>query len=147
MINKNYNLEDLKKLMVSVYDPEKGGEVCNPIPLEVDSGLIPSMSLEDRIRRVIANDLSTKAQEAGEETFEEANDFDVDEEPQDFGPGYTDMTPEAPESQQAVVNENIDSGSDSGVSPQTSFTPEQLQSIVDAVKSSMAIKEGETQTS
>lgn len=70
--------EKLKNLTEGELD-EHGRELCNPIPVAVPAGLKRPLSLTEQIQRVLRRDLSYQAQKQGHETFEEADDFDVDD--------------------------------------------------------------------
>lgn len=61
----------------------KGQEVVDPNPVAVPTGLGRSETLSEQIRRLIRTLLSEQAGADGEETFEEADDFDVGD---DFDP-------------------------------------------------------------
>lgn len=67
--------------MPSTPNPEltpDGAEIPDPIPLAITfKGR--KITKFDEVRSFIDNYLSSKAQEAGEESFEDANDFDVDD--------------------------------------------------------------------
>lgn len=59
---------------------ERGEELCDPTPLEIPIGAQRPESLTDQIRRMIRNEMSEQAEEEGNESFREANDFEVAEE-------------------------------------------------------------------
>lgn len=60
-----------------VFMDEEGREIPNPNPIVI---LLPSGPVNDydRVRELIRRELSLEAERAGQETMEEANDFDVD---------------------------------------------------------------------
>lgn len=65
------------------YD-ENGGEIMDPTPIAPPIGYKKSLSIAEQIRQMIKSEkLRQEAEEAGYETFEEADDFDVDD---DFDP-------------------------------------------------------------
>lgn len=66
----------------SQYLDEFGREKPNPTPMEPPVGYVKRRSIADTIREAIRN-ASLEARQAGAETEEEANDFDVGE---DFDP-------------------------------------------------------------
>lgn len=79
------------------YD-ELGREIPDPTPVEMPVGFRHPPSLNDEIQRLIRNELSQAAAAQGAETFEEADDFDVDD---DDGVPFseyevTDMQAEVP---------------------------------------------------
>lgn len=58
------------------------GEKVDPRPLELPAGMMLPETAEQKIERMIRTRLSAVAAESGEDSFEEANDFDVgDEDP------------------------------------------------------------------
>lgn len=57
-----------------------GREILSSEPVAVPAGLKPPVSMEERIRLAVSQMISQQAARDGLETFEEANDFDVDEE-------------------------------------------------------------------
>lgn len=63
--------------IVSALAPD-GSEVPDPTPMAPPVGYKPAPSLADQIREMVRSErLAREAQEAGFETFEEADDFDV----------------------------------------------------------------------
>lgn len=56
---------------------EVGQEMLDPKPVALPIGYKNPPSLEERIRSMISVTLSRQAAEAGAESFDEANDFDV----------------------------------------------------------------------
>lgn len=71
------NKSDRMELKSSVLD-KRGYEVNNPKPLFIPVDGRPS--LRDRIKRMIRQELSDQAFDKGFETFEQSNDFDMDDE-------------------------------------------------------------------
>lgn len=85
---------------------EKGREIPDPKPLEMPFGLNKPESIEDMIRRFVRQEASRAAQNSGMESFEEADDFEVDEEEIDEAPTrymIPEVGPEGPESLDGVV--------------------------------------------
>lgn len=67
------------------YLTETGGEVVDSTPMAPPIGYNPQPSIFDQVRMMVLSDkLRTAAEEAGMETFEEADDFEVGD---DFDPG------------------------------------------------------------
>ena len=62
------------------YLNEKGEEVLDPRPIAVSGSMKPALSLADRVRAYVQNELSDFYSDKGKESFEEADDFDVDDE-------------------------------------------------------------------
>lgn len=85
--------------MVKKHD-ELGREINDPAPMELPFGTRKPETLTDMIRRMIRVDVSAAASDAGGETFEEANDFDVDEDDAEINPTHHELTEE-------VVNEGV----------------------------------------
>lgn len=56
-----------------------GKELLNPVPLNENIHLERPPSLKEQIQRVIREGISPLAEEHGEESFEEFNDFDIDD--------------------------------------------------------------------
>lgn len=56
-----------------------GSEVCDPRPIEVPLHMKAPESITDMIRRLVRTEVSGAAVERGAESFEESNDFDVDD--------------------------------------------------------------------
>jgi hypothetical protein len=59
--------------------PSKEKEQPDPRPVEIPLDCKKPESIEDMIRKYVATQLSTHMHNQGHETFDEANDFDVDE--------------------------------------------------------------------
>lgn len=58
-----------------------GKEVLDSTPLEIPLSWKRPPSLRDQIKQFVRSELSNRASEEGFDTFEEADDFDVDEDP------------------------------------------------------------------
>lgn len=63
------------------YLDENGREMNNPTPMVIDANFERPPTLKEQIQRVLKTELSRQAYEKGNESFEEANDFDIDEDP------------------------------------------------------------------
>jgi hypothetical protein len=87
------------------YD-KQGREIPDPNPIELPGGFNRPPTLQEQIKRFIRAELSRQAADDGDETFEEADDFDVDEDPDPLS-GYE--IPEAvPEWPGGVKDEDAD---------------------------------------
>lgn len=79
---------------------ENGRQVPDPRPVEVPTGLRVGPTLQEEIKRYVRAELSRRAMDNGRESFEEANDFDVDDDLGDLvdDTQYTvrDLIPEGP---------------------------------------------------
>lgn len=85
-------IDDIEALRTSFIDKD-GREVNNPVALRRTVGTKP-LSLVDQIKRILRNEFSRNMQDQGFESFEEANDFDVDEEDRDPTSEYEVMQDE-----------------------------------------------------
>lgn len=56
---------------------EKGNEICDPTPAAVSVGFKRPPTLQEQIQRLVRTELSDQAAAQGNETFEEADDFEV----------------------------------------------------------------------
>lgn len=74
----------------SQYLDEYGREKPNPLPLEPPLGYVKRKTIAETIREAIVQ-ASYEAQQAGAETEEEANDFDVDEDMDPHSPWENDF--------------------------------------------------------
>lgn len=70
--------QELSKLERSRLN-ERGWEVPNPKPMELIAGMRKPETLTEQVRRIMRTELSRQASAQGMETFEEADDFDVDD--------------------------------------------------------------------
>lgn len=61
----------------------RGHELPDPTPVAIPVGLKRPESLQDQIRRLVRNELSAHAVAHGRESFEEADDFEVEDDPPD----------------------------------------------------------------
>lgn len=62
---------------------EFGREVLDATPIEKPVGWERPESLQDQLRRIVAQQLSAQMVERGEESWEEFNDFDVEDDDYD----------------------------------------------------------------
>lgn len=68
------------RAQLSGYLNAKGQELPDPTPMQPPVGFIKQESLHDKIRAMVVSEkLRMEAQAAGKETFEEADDFDVED--------------------------------------------------------------------
>lgn len=95
-----------------------GRELPDPTPLEPPIGYVPQESMVDHIRNMIRTELSRSAADAGEETFEEADDFAIDEDdPDPHTPYEAVFDPPTPRPAPADVNPPL------VVEPETGLRP------------------------
>lgn len=62
---------------------ERGQEVPDPAPVAIPAGFARPESMAETIQRLVRGSVSRAAREQGLETFEEAEDFDLDDEEDD----------------------------------------------------------------
>lgn len=62
------------------YD-EFGNEIANQTPVAIPAGYHAAPSINEIIRQYVRQEMSKQAAESGFESFEEADDFEVDEDP------------------------------------------------------------------
>lgn len=60
------------------YD-ERGREIMDQTPLEVPLNFRPPLTLAEEIRRMVRRELSQAAEASGMESFEESDDFEIDD--------------------------------------------------------------------
>lgn len=58
---------------------EKGEEVLDPTPIKIPAIMRPAMTLNERILMLTRQELSRAAQAGGMDSFEEADDFEIDD--------------------------------------------------------------------
>jgi len=61
------------------YFDELGRERPNPQPLEIPLHLRREVSIDERMKQIIRTQMSIEAARSGTETFDEANDFETDD--------------------------------------------------------------------
>lgn len=61
---------------------EKGEEILDPTPVAMPVGFHRPPSLAEQVRRLVRTEFSRQAAALGEETFEEADDFDCGDDPE-----------------------------------------------------------------
>jgi hypothetical protein len=80
------------------YLDSSGREVLNPVPMEIPLGFRRPLSLQDQIKRILRQEVSLHAMSQGMETFDESDDFEVDDSGFDLEPSskYELMEDEVP---------------------------------------------------
>lgn len=96
-------------------NPERHYEHPDPQPVSMPAGFKRPETLEERIRRLVRSERFAQAMaEQGVESFDEANDFDIDDDPVDpatpyepfFDPALgTEVTPHQVLAEQAQIRE------------------------------------------
>lgn len=103
---------------MAIYN-ELGQEVPDPVPVAVPAGWTRPEPLADLIRRMVRTEFSRAAAEEGEESFEEADDFDVEDEDPDPLSAY-EINEAAPEALEGVRDDDAAPPPD----PQKKIAPE-----------------------
>lgn len=81
---------------MKIFD-QLGREIPDNTPVHIPPHLARGISRHEEMKAYIRSELSRLAAEEGEETFEEADDFDVDEDPEPFSQyEIQDAAPEWP---------------------------------------------------
>lgn len=70
---------------------EQGREIPDPTPMAVPAGFKVPETLDEQIRRLIRGAISTHADAQGAETFEESEDFDIDDDMFDPSSPYEEV--------------------------------------------------------
>lgn len=111
---------------------ERGWEIPDPTPVEVPLHWKRPPTLQDTIRQFIRTEMSQQAQDQGAESFEEADDFEMDEEPDPLSAyEMREMQEERPAAREAPQeksaakgpNDSAASPGDNGASPQGDLIP------------------------
>lgn len=111
-------IDDLERGLVDQYGvsvkaelDKDGNEVGDPTPVAPPAHLRRTMTMSEQIQQMIRREFSMRASEEGFETFEEAEDFDIDDDPADPHTPYEAVFDPPP-----PVKENDDgsTGSDEG---------------------------------
>jgi hypothetical protein len=72
---------------------ENGREIPDPRPLRLPAGFKKPETLAEQVQRLVRTHISREAAESGHETFEESEDFDVDDDPDISTPYETFFDP------------------------------------------------------
>lgn len=76
---------------------QNGEEILDQTPVNVPLGFKRPMTLNERMKQMVREEASRIAQEHGAETFEEADDFNISDDPIDpTSPWEEDFDPETP---------------------------------------------------
>lgn len=110
-----------------------GWEVPDPTPMEPPLGYVRTEPLAVQIRnQVILAKKLAEAEAAGDDTFEEADDFDVGDDYDPESPYETDFDPMSPEDKAALASEGRD--------VDRSLSPEQKKNLRTATSSPSVTK-------
>lgn len=108
----------------------KGREIPNPIPAEIPLNFRRPPTLQEQIKMYVRRELSMQAADDGHETFEEADDFEVDDDYDPSSPYEENFDVEQPATSSdgsvpaaAAAQEKPGSGGDSGSVPRVSAAP------------------------
>lgn len=102
-------------------------EIPDPTPVEVP--LFRPLSIHEEMKRFIRSEMSRQAAEAGQESFEEADDFDVGDDDEIVSPyEMVELKEEFP-----VFPPNAEgAGGPAGPTPEPQASPPSLQAAVNA---------------
>lgn len=81
MANKIDKHQNISNKPVDDYFDEYGRELPDPIPAALPIGFKRQPTLQETIKRLVRSEISREADENGQETFDEADDFEVDDDP------------------------------------------------------------------
>lgn len=95
---------------------ERGRELPSNIPVEIPAGHRKPESLQDTIRRLIRTDVSALAASNGDESFEEANDFELGDDDAELSPTHHELHEEVVSEVVRVRQEARDADSGRSVS-------------------------------
>lgn len=88
---------------------ENGHEVLDPTPIAPPIGYTRTPSLAEQIRSMVRSEkLAQAARDAGQETFEEADDFDIGEDYEPDSPYQANFDPMTPEERAALASQGRD---------------------------------------
>lgn len=103
---------------------ERGREIPDPRRPVVPAGWRPPEPLAELVQRLVRSELSRQAVAEGQESFEEADDFEVDEDPDDFVSAYEvkEMVPEPGQDDATPLDTGkpVQKAADAPVAPQQS---------------------------
>lgn len=81
-MNKKVNvIDEAVEKLISTYN-ENGHEVPDPTPVAMPAGFQRPPSIRDLLRAMVSTELSRQAEAEGYESFEEADDFNVGDDPE-----------------------------------------------------------------
>lgn len=80
MTDENHPYEDMEPPPLL---DDQGREIPDPKPLRIPLGFKRPETLAEQVQRLVRNGLSIAAEARGAETWEEADDFDIDDDPPD----------------------------------------------------------------
>lgn len=69
----------------------RGHEIPDPTVLEPPLGYVPQPDLMEQMRRMVQREISRIAEDQEFETFAEADDFDIDDDPVDYSSPYEEF--------------------------------------------------------
>ena len=86
--SEQIDLEDALEVPSNQYGPGPGREVVDSRPMEIPAGFRRPETLAEQVQRLVRNSISREAEERGFETFEESEDFEIDDDPVDPSTPY-----------------------------------------------------------
>lgn len=108
--------------MATITFDTKGREVPDPRPMELAPGATHPETLESMLQRFVRQEISRRAADQGEESFEEANDFDIEEDDFEYDSKLTQYEEMGREPIDVIdAEERIPATSDSGPAESAGF--------------------------
>lgn len=99
------NIGAFSRAFVSKFTKE-GRELPDPKPLELPAGMKRPETLQEQIRRMIRSDVSTFATDHGAESFDEANDFDMEDDDAELSATHHELHEEVVDEVKRVRHED-----------------------------------------
>lgn len=111
-------IDELEKGLVDQYGvavkatlDESGREVGDPTPVAPPANLRRGMTMSEQIQQMIRREVSNRAEEQGYESFEESEDFDIDDDPVDPHTPYEAVfDPRPPLKEKEDGSKSVDEG-------------------------------------
>lgn len=105
-------LSEVEKTLSDLYDkrladPAKKREWLDPTPMAPPIGYVKAPSMVDRMRQMIRQEMSEAARNSGHESFEEAEDFDIDDEYDPASPWEMLFEPDSPDEMRARLEADL----------------------------------------
>lgn len=111
-------IDELEKGLIDQYGvpvraelDKDGNEVGDPTPMAPPAHLRRSLTMAEQIQQMIRREVSLRSQEDGFETFEESDDFEIDDDPPDPHTPYEAVfDPRPPVEESDDGNATVDEG-------------------------------------
>jgi hypothetical protein len=103
------------------------GEVRNDTPVEIPAGRAAPPSLREEMQRFIREEISRRSQDAGGSSFEEEDDFEIDDSEIDLTVSQYTLVDMAPEENQP--RDDLEGSPDIGTDPLPEGVPQSSPSV------------------